>query len=254
MTIAAAMLPKQRMFDFIWPALLLLVIIEKEAAAFPSAPHANRIGSLQRPRNINKYENKKANEGSLSIRNQNNIYNLRVRRHHSSFEAFPAVNTASSNGEDTFTDDNDEDYVFITPTDMYTGDPNDHRYSASDWWANVKSLPRSTILRAIQGPVITVMVWSLLVSILHGLLRRFAPSVQHVMCISSKPHSFLVSALGLLLVFRTNSAYQRFAEGRSIWEDILSLSRNISRLACLYEGDLGIERKIRVFRLLGAFP
>jgi predicted membrane chloride channel (bestrophin family) len=31
------------------------------------------------------------------------------------------------------------------------------------------------------------------------------------MCMSSKPHSFLVSALGLLLVFRTNSAYQRFA-------------------------------------------
>jgi predicted membrane chloride channel (bestrophin family) len=74
------------------------------------------------------------------------------------------------------------------------------------------------------------------------------------MCISGKPHSFLVSSLGLLLVFRTNSAYQRFAEGRKIWENILSVSRNISRLATLYEKDLGGERRHRILRLLGAFP
>ena len=34
----------------------------------------------------------------------------------------------------------------------------------------------------------------------------------------------------------------------------MSISRNISRLACLYEKDLGGERKHRIFRLLGAFP
>ncbi|CAB9496410.1 UPF0187 protein [Seminavis robusta] len=149
----------------------------------------------------------------------------------------------------------DDEHVYVTPTTaLYTGDPNDHRYSASDWLANVKSLPRSTILRAIQGPVISVMVWSCVVSGVHRLLKLLHLKAVDAMCISSKPHSFLVSALGLLLVFRTNSAYQRFAEGRKIWEQILSISRNISRLACLYEDDLGHERKHRIFRLLGAFP
>jgi predicted membrane chloride channel (bestrophin family) len=60
--------------------------------------------------------------------------------------------------------------------------------------------------------------------------------------------------LGLLLVFRTNSAYQRFTEGRKIWEQILSVSRNLSRLIFLYEEDIGTARKLRAFRLLGAFP
>jgi len=150
----------------------------------------------------------------------------------------------------------DEDYAAITPTTYNAqGEPNDHRYSADDWWQNVKSLPRSTILRAIQGPVVTIMVWSLVVSSVYTLLRQVSlASIADRMVMSSQPHSFLVSALGLLLVFRTNSAYQRFAEGRKIWENILSISRNISRLACLYEQDLGKERKIRVFRLLGSFP
>lgn len=231
---------RQRMYGLVSLAILLLSL--ETTAAFPSRPPTSSIGSFQRPIE------------SLLPPGKRAACN-RVPRRHSAWEGFPSINTASSTGDATNSNDNnDEEYVFITPIDMYTGDPNDQRYSAADWWANVKSLPRSTILRAIQGPVITVMVWSLLVSITHGLLRRFAPSVQHLMCISSKPHSFLVSALGLLLVFRTNSAYQRFAEGRKIWENILSLSRNISRLACLYVEDLGTERKIRVFRLLGAFP
>ena len=110
--------------------------------------------------------------------------------------------------EDTDNQNNDEEFVFIAPTAMYTEDPSDQRYSAADWLDNVKSLPRSTILRAVQGPVVTLMVFSFVVSVLHGILRHFSRTVHWAdfMCITSKPHSFLVSALGLLLVFRTNSA------------------------------------------------
>ena len=43
-------------------------------------------------------------------------------------------------------------------------------------------------------------------------------------------------------------------EGRLIWEQILSISRNLSRLASLYSDELGNDRRKRVFRLLAAFP
>ena len=133
-------------------------------------------------------------------------------------------------------------------------DPNDHRYAAADWLHNICSIRRSTILRDIREPMLTIFFWSALVSIVYQILKIHAPAKARYMCISSTPHSFLVSALGLLLVFRTNSAYQRFAEGRAIWERILSISRNLSRLTALYEVDIGTSRKLQMLRLLGAFP
>lgn len=90
----------------------------------------------------------------------------------------------------------------------------DHRHSASDWLYNIKSFPQSKVLREVRNPVLAVTGWSLLVAIVHRLLL-VAPvpalnaAAVHI-CIPGTAHSFLVSALGLLLVFRTNSAYQRF--------------------------------------------
>jgi predicted membrane chloride channel (bestrophin family) len=62
------------------------------------------------------------------------------------------------------------------------------------------------------------------------------------------------SALSLLLVFKTNSAYQRFAEGRKIWENIINLSRDMYRMVNLYENEMGKAKRRRLQRLLAAFP
>jgi len=89
--------------------------------------------------------------------------------------------------------------------------PNDKRYSASDWIHNMVSLPNSGILREIKGPVGWITAWSTLVSIVYkicniGGFSNFARK----MCLGSTPHSLIASSIGLLLVFRTNSAYQQF--------------------------------------------
>jgi hypothetical protein len=99
-------------------------------------------------------------------------------------------------------------------THSCSADPSNNRHSASDWWYNVQSLPKSKVLRDVRNPVLAVGVWSLIVSLLHRFCRHHAiPVVRSLadhMSIPGTAHSFLVSALGLLLVFRTNSAYQRF--------------------------------------------
>jgi hypothetical protein len=88
------------------------------------------------------------------------------------------------------------------------------RHSASDWLHNVFTLPRSSVLRDIRNPVLTIALWGTLVSILQrimaGSTSKVVSKLASDICIGSAPHSFLVSSLGLLLVFRTNSAYQRF--------------------------------------------
>jgi len=42
------------------------------------------------------------------------------------------------------------------------------------------------------------------------------------------PHSLASTALGLLLVFRTNASYDRFSEGRKTWSSIVMALRDIA--------------------------
>jgi predicted membrane chloride channel (bestrophin family) len=65
------------------------------------------------------------------------------------------------------------------------------------------------------------------------------------------PHSLLGSALGLLLVFRTNSAYDRFWEARKLWGSMISKLRLLAHFA--HSSMHGLERE-HVLTLLTAFP
>ncbi|KAL7528766.1 hypothetical protein ACHAWF_002694 [Thalassiosira exigua] len=134
-------------------------------------------------------------------------------------------------------------------------DPNDKRYSASDWFHNMRSLHNSSILREIHGPVGWITAWSTLVSFAYKIchLGGFG-HIANGLCLGSTPHSLIASSIGLLLVFRTNSAYQRFTEGRKTWEQILNICRDITRMTSVYEREVGTKRKQRIQRLLASFP
>lgn len=123
-----------------------------------------------------------------------------------------------------------------------------------DWLHNTLSLPNSAILRAIKTPVLFMTTWATFLSFLHRHLLKTNPAVAKMMCLPTTPHSLMVSALSLLLVFKTNSAYQRFAEGRKIWETIINQSRDLYRMMMLYEKQIGKAKRRRLQRLLAAFP
>ena len=62
--------------------------------------------------------------------------------------------------------------------------------------------------------------------------------------------------LGLLLVFRTNTAYERFWEGRKLWGSLVNNSRNLSRLIWVSVAEItpeDREQKIAALRLIVAF-
>ena len=56
------------------------------------------------------------------------------------------------------------------------------------------------------------------------------------------------------MVFRTNTAYNRFWEGRKIWEKILNSLRDLGRMTVAYGDIIQEERVERVLHLLCAFP
>jgi len=200
-------------------------------------------------------------------------------------DVFQSPSSTSYNQDNFIKQNSSDDHRTIDDPDLPVGY---NRHSASDWLYNVRSIPQSSVLREVRSPVLTVAAWSLAVSVIQKMLScSTAPGLQSLarkMCITGAAHSFLVSALSLLLVFRTNSSYQKFnvswsflllfwaqncswkisqlpipifatqQEGRKIWENILSVSRNLSRMLRLYSKDVGTDRKRRILNLVAAYP
>ena len=92
------------------------------------------------------------------------------------------------------------------------------RYAARDWGRNMRSLPQSLILRRISSPLLFNQLVTLACVISHAIAVRTSGPLGEVARVSAVPHTLLGSALGLLLVFRTNAAYDRYWEARKQWQ------------------------------------
>jgi putative membrane protein len=66
------------------------------------------------------------------------------------------------------------------------------------------------------------------------LIVVFYQWVSPRIAIPSTVHGLVGTALGLLLVFRTNASYDRFWEGRRMWGSIINESRNLGRNVCVH--------------------
>lgn len=90
----------------------------------------------------------------------------------------------------------------------------------------IDAVPRaSQILREVWKPLVVLAVWDVAVTVVYFILPFRAPSL---------PLTLFGSALALFLGFRSNSAYQRWWEGRILWGAMINASRNISRAARNY--------------------
>lgn len=87
----------------------------------------------------------------------------------------------------------------------------------------VTPAPRpSRIIREIWKPLALLFVWDVIVTVTYYLLPFDAPEL---------PVTLFGSALALFLGFRSNSAYNRWWEGRQLWGLMINASRNIARSA-----------------------
>ena len=81
--------------------------------------------------------------------------------------------------------------------------------------------------------------------------RVFRPFVKPL---GTGMHTLVGGALSLLLVFRTNTAYNRFWDGRSIFGSVATAARDVVEFAGLYRREIGVQRADRISSLLKAFP
>ncbi|KAG5187644.1 Bestrophin, RFP-TM, chloride channel-domain-containing protein [Tribonema minus] len=109
-------------------------------------------------------------------------------------------------------------------------------FSSEDWLENVINLPKSRLLLSIQSHLLFNTAWAAAVSVVHGMTPEHY--FDHVGD-TTMPHSIMASALGLLLVFRSNASYDRFWEARKVWGCITNTTRNLARLtqSCMSDED-----------------
>ena len=67
------------------------------------------------------------------------------------------------------------------------------------------------------------------------------------------PHSLAAGALSLLLVFRTNSAYDRFWEGRKLWGKLVNMTRELARLGHTFLTGLDRDHYLALVAVFPAF-
>jgi putative membrane protein len=123
-------------------------------------------------------------------------------------------------------------------------------YDPKNWIRVLLDFPRSPVFRTLALDVLGAGAWSgLVVWVEKDLIRVAVPLGPSFL-------SILGIILGLLLVFRTNTAYDRWWEGRRLLGQLVNISRGVSRLlaAQLGDGEEGLSRRRRYAALLAAFP
>lgn len=84
------------------------------------------------------------------------------------------------------------------------------------------------IIREVWKPLTLLFIWDVFVTIVYFVLSFRAPAL---------PVTLFGSALVLFLGFRSNSAYQRWWEGRGLWGLMINASRSLARAACNFMPD-----------------
>ncbi|MDO7846568.1 bestrophin family ion channel [Hymenobacter sp. M29] len=121
-------------------------------------------------------------------------------------------------------------------------------YKSSDWWEALRHLRASGIIRLLLKRVLFVGLYATAVTALVTHFERLNVPVD------KEFFSFLGILLSLLLAFRTNTAYDRFYEGRRLWGHLTNNCRNLAGLLHARLPAHDHASRTYLARLLSNFP
>ncbi len=121
-------------------------------------------------------------------------------------------------------------------------------YKSTDWWEALRHLRSSGIIRLLLKRVLWVGLYAAVVTALVVKFDRFNLAVD------KEFFSFLGILLSLLLAFRTNTAYDRFYEGRRLWGQLVNNCRNLAVLLHARLPAHDHANRTYLARLLSNFP
>lgn len=95
-------------------------------------------------------------------------------------------------------------------------------YNPKKWWGLIFQFHKSDTFRVLFPAMISIALFTaLLAYVEHEILPEKFKGTMAI-------HSLLGFVISLLLVFRTNTAYDRWWEGRKLWGSLVNSSRNLA--------------------------
>ena len=142
-----------------------------------------------------------------------------------------------------------------------------HR-STERFFKNFKTTFDSGVVRSLYLEIQVVTIVAIFVVLANCLLSGYTDfaGIQHAapfpiaeikdLSLPALPFSIAMPALSLLLVFRTNTAYFRWNEARTLWGGIVNTCRNIQRQSNAYfdETPEGQALRIQITNQCACFP
>ncbi|KAA5543460.1 bestrophin family protein [Adhaeribacter rhizoryzae] len=99
-------------------------------------------------------------------------------------------------------------------------------YNPKEWFSFIFRITRADTIRKLSPLLVAVGIYAGLIAYLE--LNFLADSAANFIKNVGLMHSVLGFVISLLLVFRTNTAYDRWWEGRKIWGGLTNTSRNLA--------------------------
>lgn len=98
------------------------------------------------------------------------------------------------------------------------------RYNPKLWFRHIFDFPKSDSFRILFPEMIVVGLYTAAVVVIEN---AFFANIS-IFKVTTAVHSLIGFVLGLLLVFRTNTAYERWWEGRKLWGALVNNTRNLA--------------------------
>lgn len=112
------------------------------------------------------------------------------------------------------------------------------KYNPKDWFKLIFQFHKSDTFRQLIWAMLSVALYAWIITYLE--LHYIHPSKINYAVI----YSLLGFVLSLLLVFRTNTAYERWWEGRKAWGSLVNSSRNLALKLSAILPDKSAEREL----------
>ena len=123
-------------------------------------------------------------------------------------------------------------------------------YNPRAWFALIFEFHRSDTFRKMIWVLFAFSVYALALTWVELHYREYFNFHSTIAV-----HSLLGFIMGLLLVFRTNTAYDRWWEGRKQWGALVNSTRHFAyQLAALLPGPEHAEDRAALTRLIAAYP